>query len=435
MKFAIYTLGCKVNQYETQAMEAELLRRGHVLTAFEGEADVYLINTCTVTAAGDRKSRWAIRRAKQRNRAAVVGVCGCYAQTDPKGVKELGVDLISGTGGHMAFLDRAEELAHCRREERGGISTDLTDCALERRQFELLPAGGLAQRTRAMMKVEDGCVNFCSYCIIPYARGPVRSMPLAQAVTQAALLAREGYGEVVLTGIELSSWGQDFVEKPSLAELVEGVAKAAPSLRIRLGSLEPRTVTQEFSKRMATLSNLCPHFHLSLQSGCDAVLARMNRRYDTQGYRESVALLRQYFDQPAITTDVIVGFPGESEEEFEQTLAFVREMAFSALHIFPYSRRADTPAAAMEGQCLQGVKEERANRARVVAEELERAYLAAHVGKTVEVLFENPRNNQWLGHTKNYLEVALTGGENLHNCVKTVALTGVQGCRLTGELV
>ena len=277
MRFAIYTLGCKVNQYETQALERELLRRGHVLVPFEDRADAYIVNTCTVTAVSDKKSRGAIRRAKKENPAAVVGVCGCYAQTDPAAVERLGVDLVSGTGDRLAFLDALEALA-CARQAGPQV---LVDDVMGHRSFERLPAGGLAGRTRAMLKVEDGCVNFCSYCIIPSARGPVRSLPLADAAEEARRLAAEGYREIVLTGIEISSWGRDLAGRPGPIELIEAVCAAAPGLRVRLGSLEPRTITADFCRRAAALPNLCPHFHLSLQSGCDATLRRMNRKYDT----------------------------------------------------------------------------------------------------------------------------------------------------------
>ena len=286
MRVAIYTLGCKVNQYETQAMEQELRRRGHELVDFEDSADAYIVNTCSVTAVSDKKSRQMIRRAKRRSPNAVVAACGCYIQTHTDEAKGLGIDLIGGTGGRMAFLDLLEQ------EVRDRTPRVAVDDSLRRRDFEVLPAGGMAARTRAMLKVEDGCVNFCTYCIIPYARGPVRSLPLAEAVAQARQLQAEGYRELVFTGIEISSWGRDLHDGSSLIDLVEAVAAAAPRLRLRLGSLEPRTVTEDFCRRAAALPNLCPHFHLSLQSGCDATLRRMNRRYDTARFRESVRLLR-----------------------------------------------------------------------------------------------------------------------------------------------
>ena len=436
MKIAIYTLGCKVNQYETQAIETELTLRGHALVPFEGPADAYIINTCTVTAVSDHKSRQAIRRCRKYNPAAVVGVCGCYAQTDPQAVAALGVDLVSGTAGRLPFLDDLERLAAARTAASSDGPEPLVTVGniMSQRSFEELPAGGLAGRTRAMLKVEDGCVNFCSYCIIPYARGPVRSLPLADAAGQARRLAEEGYRELVLTGIEISSWGQDFRDGTSLIDLIEAICAAAPGCRVRLGSLEPRTITAGFCRRAAALPNLCDHFHLSMQSGCDATLKRMNRKYDSARYYESVSLLREFFDRPGITTDLIVGFPGETEEEFEATLAFLRRCAFSAMHIFPYSRREGTPGAKMPGQVLRAVKEERARRARAVAEELRRRYLEEQVGRTLSVLFEEEKDGLWRGHAPNYTEVTVSG-QGLHNVERPVRITGVSGERLTGEPV
>ena len=428
MKIAICTLGCKVNQYETQAMEQELLRRGHELADFEADADAYIINTCTVTAVSDKKCRNIIRRAKKQTPKAVVAVCGCYAQTDPEAVAALGVDVVSGSAGRMAFLDHLEAQLQNRRKQIVEV-----DEALRRREFERLPAGGQAGRTRAMLKVEDGCVNICSYCIIPYARGPIRSLPLDEAVEQAKALAAEGYREIVLTGIEISSWGHDLRNGQTLADLIEAVCLAAPDLRVRLGSLEPRTITENFCRRVSALPNLCPHFHLSLQSGCDATLKRMNRKYDSERYYESVELLRVYFENPAITTDLIVGFPQESEEEFEQTLAFIRKCAFSSMHIFPYSRRPGTPAASMEGQIQKAVQEERAHRAACVAEEMEQNYLAELIGSVLPVLFEEEKNGLWQGHAPNYVAVRAQG-DDLHNCLRNVRVTTVDGGMLVGEI-
>ena len=427
MRTAIYTLGCKVNQYETQAMEAELTRRGHTLVPFDGEADAYIINTCTVTAVSDKKSRQMIRQARKRSPHAIVAVCGCYAQTDPQAVEELEVDLVMGTNDRMGFLDRLEALI-----PDGGQVVDVDD-ALRRRTFERLPAGGLEGRTRAMLKVEDGCVNFCTYCIIPYARGPIRSLPADEAAAQAAKLADEGYKELVLTGIEISSWGRDLEGKPELMDLIEAVCAAAPNCRVRLGSLEPRTITEDFCRRGAAIPNLCPHFHLSMQSGCDSVLKRMNRKYDTERYYESVRLLREYFDRPGITTDLIVGFPGETEEEFAQTLEFVQKCAFSAMHIFPYSRRTGTPAAAMAGQCSNAVKEDRAHRAGEVARQLHQTWLESWVGHTLPVLFEEEKEGLWRGHAPNYTEV-FAPGEGLHNVMKEVEITEVYGESLKGRV-
>ncbi len=428
MKIAICTLGCKVNQYETQAMEGELRARGHQLTAFDGPADAYIINTCTVTAVSDKKCRNIIRRAKKQAPHAVVAVCGCYAQTDPQAVAELGVDLISGTGDRMAFLDRLEGLlAH---QDTPVVEVDR---ALARREFERLPAGGMEGRTRAYLKVEDGCVNFCSYCIIPYARGPIRSLPLEEAVAQARALAQEGYRELVLTGIEISSWGHDLKEGLTLIDLVEHLCQAVPALRVRLGSLEPRTITEDFCQRAAALPTLCPHFHLSMQSGCDATLKRMNRKYDSTRYLQSVDLLRTYFHNPAITTDLIVGFPQETEEEFAQTLAFLWKCAFSSMHIFPYSRRPGTPAADMEHQVPQADKEARAQKAAEVAAQMEQAYLSGLVGQLLPVLFEEEKDGLWQGHAPNYVRVR-AAGENLHNQLRNVRITAVEHNALLGTL-
>ena len=475
MRVAIYTLGCKVNQYETQALENELTSRGHTLVPLEGPCDAYIVNTCTVTAVSDKKSRSAIRRARRENPAAVVGVCGCYAQTDPAAVKALGVDLISGTGDRLGFLDALEKLAEdkmtqvthgdgsfassaaqtitlpltCDMKESSPCAARaprvLVDDIMTHRAFEHLSAGGMEGRTRAMLKVEDGCVNFCSYCIIPYARGPVRSLSVEDAVAEVRRLATGGYREIVLTGIEISSWGDKGTvflssdgkrtgEPLSLIDLVEAVCAAAPGLRIRLGSLEPRTITEAFCRRAARLPNLCPHFHLSLQSGCDATLRRMNRKYDCGRYYESVGTLRKFFPDVAVTTDLIVGFPGETEEEFAATLAFIRKCAFASMHIFPYSRRVGTPAAVMDGQIPKAVKDERARTAAAVAADMKHAYLTGLVGRTLPVLFEEKKDNLWRGHAPNYVEV-YARGEELHNQVKLVQVTALCGEGVEGVLM
>ena len=427
MRIAIYTLGCKVNQYETQAMEQELTRRGHEIVPFDGAADAYIVNTCSVTAVSDKKSRQMIRRCRKLNEHAVVAACGCYVQTHSDEAAGLGLDLIAGTGDRMAFLDLLEQAA---REKE---PLTLLDDALRRRAFEVLPAGGMAERTRAMLKVEDGCVNFCTYCIIPYARGPVRSLPKAEAVAQTRRLREEGYRELVITGIEISGWGHDLKNGETLIDLLEAVSDAAGEMRLRLGSLEPRTITEEFCRRAARLPNLCPHFHLSMQSGCDGTLRRMNRKYDTARFYESVSLLRQYFDRPAVTTDLITGFPGETEEEFAQTLAFIEKCGFAAMHIFPYSVRPGTKAAAMPDQCTAAVKERRAARAAETAERMKQAYLRGCVGQTYPVLFEQEKGGLYVGHAPNYCQVGVRG-EDLHNAVRNVKIEAVDGDMLIGEL-
>ena len=426
MRVGIYTLGCKVNQYETQAMEQELLRRGHELVSFESVADAYIVNTCSVTAVSDKKSRQMLRRCRRLNSEAVVAACGCYVQTHADEAATLDVDIVAGTNDHMAFLDLVEQAAEEKRRYT------LLDDALRRRQFEVLAPGGQEGRTRAMLKVEDGCTNFCTYCIIPYARGPVRSLPMDLACEQVAQLRKEGYREIVITGIEISSYGRDLAGDVSLIDLLEAISPVAGEMRLRLGSLEPRTITEDFCRRAAKLPNLCPHFHLSLQSGCDATLKRMNRKYDSARYYESVRLLKAYFDGVAVTTDLIVGFPEETEEEFLETLAFIRRCGFAQMHIFPYSVRPGTKAAAMR-QLTSAVKEKRAARAAEVAEEMHKEYLQSCVGKVFPVLFEQEKEGRFAGHAPNYMEV-LALGEGLHNEVRNVEITAVENGSLVGEI-
>ena len=427
MKFAFYTLGCKTNQYETQAMEHLLLEKGHEIGSFEEACDGYVINTCSVTAVADKKNRAVIRRCRRDNPQAVIAVCGCYSQHDPDAVRALGIDVIGGSGQRQAFVEMLLDAAGEKRHE------EQLDNALGRREFECLPAGGLEERTRAMLKVQDGCVNFCTYCIIPYTRGPIRSAPLEVAVAQAKELAVRGYREIVLTGIEIAGWGQDQPGKPELALLVEEICKAVPDLRIRLGSLEPRVVTEDFCRRLSVFSNLCPQFHLSMQSGSDTVLSRMKRKYDTARYYQSVELLRKFFPECAVTTDMIVAFPGETEEEFTESLAFIRKCAFADMHIFPYSRRPGTPADKMPGQHNNATKEARSRAAIALAEEMSRAYREGFVGRTLEVLFEEREGEFYTGHAPNYIKV-YARGENLHNEIRTVTVLEVYRDGVLAEL-
>ena len=418
MKFAFYTLGCKTNQYETQAMERLLEALGHEIGHFDEVCDAYVINTCSVTAVADKKNRAVIRRCRRDNPNAVIGVCGCYSQHAPEAVRELGIDVIGGSGGRQEFVDLLLAALKTRAHQ------EKLDNALRRREFEVLPAGGLEERTRAMLKVQDGCVNFCSYCIIPYTRGPIRSAPLELAVEQAKELAERGYREIVVTGIEIASWGADLPGKPEVTALIEAVCNAVPDLRVRLGSLEPRIVTAAFCEMLRKLPNLCPQFHLSMQSGCDTVLQRMKRKYDTARYYESVSLLNTYFPGCAVTTDMIVAFPGETEEEFRQSLEFIRKCGFADMHIFPYSRRPGTPADKMPGQHNNATKEERSRAAIAVAEEMSRAYRENLIGTKLEVLFEEKDGAYFTGHAPNYVKVYMEG-EGLHNVLRTVTVTEV----------
>ena len=418
MKIAFYTLGCKTNQYETQAMERLLVSMGHEIGTFETSCDAYVINTCSVTAVADKKNRAIIRRCRRSYPDAVIGVCGCYSQHDAEAVRALGADVIGGSGQRQQFVDMLLAAAATKQKQES------LDVALRRREFEILPAGGLEERTRAMLKVQDGCVNFCTYCIIPYTRGPIRSAPVELAVEQARELEQRGYREIVITGIEIASWGADLPGKPEVTTLIEAICLAVPDLRVRLGSLEPRIVTQDFCERLCKLPNLCPQFHLSMQSGCDTVLQRMKRKYGTARYYESVCLLNTYFPGCAVTTDMIVAFPGETEEEFAASLAFIRKCGFADMHIFPYSRRPGTPADKMPGQHNNAVKEARSRAAIAVAEEMSRAYRENLVGKQLEVLFEE-RDGAWFtGHAPNYVKV-YAEGENLHNEIRTVTVTGL----------
>ena len=428
MKFAFYTLGCKTNQYETQAMEQLLVRAGHQIGRWDEACDGYIINTCSVTAVADKKNRAVIRRCRKQNPDAIIAVCGCYSQHAPEAMELLGVDLVGGSAQREKFVALLLETTQTRQKQQ-----DL-DIALRRREFEILPAGGLSERTRAMLKVQDGCVNFCSYCIIPYTRGPVRSAPLETAVAQAEELARRGYREIVITGIEIASWGVDLPGKLGPEVLFEAVCRAVSQCRVRLGSLEPRIVTREFCEKMAKLPNLCPQFHLSMQSGCDTVLARMKRKYDTARYYESVALLQAFFPGCAVTTDMIVAFPGETEEEFAESLAFIQKCGFADMHIFPYSRRPGTPADKMPGQHDNETKERRSRAAIAVAAELSRAYRENMVGSTQQVLFEEKEDGYFTGHAPNYMKVYVAG-EDLHNEVRPVTVTGLYKDGLLGKIV
>ena len=429
MKFSFYTLGCKVNQYETQAMQQMLLSHGHTLGEFDEPCDGYIVNSCTVTAVSDKKTRNAIRRAQKLNPDAAVGVCGCYAQSAPDEVRALGVDVMVGTADREAFVLQMEQAAQDKKNHAHWEKVAPSNLP---RAFEQLPAGGLAARTRALLKIEDGCNNFCTYCIIPYARGRVRSMPLEAAVEETKKLAREGYREIVVNGIEISSWGWEWKNGSRLSALLLAICQAAPEVRIRLGSLEPRTIDEDFCKTLSVCKNLCPQFHLSLQSGSDTVLKRMNRKYDTARYMESCDLLRQYFDDPAITTDLITGFPEETEEEFAETLDFIARVGFAEMHVFPYSIRPGTKAAEMQ-QVDMSVREKRAARAAAVAKEMHEAYLTSCVGKTFPVLFERDRKGGSAGHAPNYMEVSVAR-EGLHNQVKNVKITAVDGGSLRGNL-
>lgn len=427
MKYIISTLGCKVNQYETQAMEGFLNERGFE-RAVPGEiADAVIVNTCAVTAESGRKSRQTIRRLRDENPGAVLAVCGCYSQIEPDAVQEIGADVIFGAADREKLVDAVVKA--CRE----GEGTRDIDEPFKRREIERLPAGAVDHRTRAMLKIQDGCVNFCTYCIIPYTRGRLRSLPCDEAAAEAARLASEGYREIVLTGIEVASYGVDLPGKPGLADVIEAVAAACGDMRIRLGSLEPTVITEDFCKRLAATGKVCRHFHLSLQSGCDRTLKAMNRKYDTATFFEKTELLRKYFPGCALTGDLITGFPGETDADDAATSAFLWKCRFAAMHVFPYSRRPGTPADEMPDQCPKKVKEQRAHEQQRLCDSMHRDFLRSCVGQTLPVLFESEEDGFCTGHSDTYMPVKVKGtglrGE-LHN----VAITEVSGDTLCGTI-
>ena len=430
MKLLFVSLGCDKNLVDSEEMLGLLTGNGFEIVDDETEAEAIVVNTCCfINDAKEESVNTILEMAeyKKTGSCKVLVVTGCMAQRYKNEIIEEvpEVDAVLGTTSYGDILKAIREAMEGKHFQE---FKDI-DYLPEKLGKRVLTTGGHF----GYLKIAEGCDKHCTYCIIPYARGPVRSLSLEQAVEQTRQLAEEGYREIVLTGIEISSWGHDFKNGQSLIDLLEALSAAAPEVRLRLGSLEPRTVTEDFCRRAAALPNLCPQFHLSMQSGCDATLKRMNRKYDTARYLESVELLNRWFDRPAVTTDLITGFPEETEEEFAQTLDFIRKCCFAQMHIFPYSIRPGTPAAKME-QVPKAVKEERARRAAAVAEEMHRSYLEGCVGRTYPVLFEQPKNGKFFGHAPNYMEVLVDGAE-LHNALKNVRIIDVDGEALLGEIV
>lgn len=428
MKYKTVTLGCKVNQFETQALEAILRSRGFTPAESEESADVVIVNTCAVTAESGRKSRQAIRKLAGENPEALVAVCGCYSQLSTADAEELGADVIHGSGDKERFADDIQKAL------AGKSRIEWRDNPFERRVMEDLPAGAVDGRTRAMLKIQDGCTNFCAYCIIPYTRGRVRSLPPERCAEQAGILAEQGFRELVITGIEIASYGRDLEPRRSLADAIEAAASKSGDMRIRLGSLEPTVITDDFCRRISATGKVCPHFHLSLQSGCNEILRRMNRKYDTARFYESVCLLRQHFPDCGITADLIVGFPGETEENHSETLEFIKKCGFSSMHIFPYSKRPGTKAAQMEGQIPNAVKARRAAEAQRLASAMEDEFLNSCIGKEFQVLFETDKDGMSVGHAANYAQVCVHNGR-LHNIVENVKIIGIINKMLVGKLV
>ena len=429
-KAALHNLGCKVNAYETEAMQHLLEEAGYEIVPFTQKADVYVINTCSVTNMADRKSRQMLHKAKKNNPDSIVVATGCYVQTSEKEVlNDLSVDIVIGN-------DRKHDLVRLLEEySLDSVNDTVDDINDGKHDFEELFIDQTKEHTRAFIKVQDGCNQFCSYCIIPYARGRVRSRRFENVIAEVERLAANGFKEVVLTGIHLSSYGVDFEEATGLLELIQAVNAVKGIERIRLGSLEPKIVTEHFASELSKLDKICPHFHLSLQSGCDATLKRMNRKYTTKEYERGCELLRKYFVHPAITTDVIVGFPGETEEEFEQTKAYLEHIHFYEMHIFKYSKRKGTRAAVMPDQIDEQIKAVRSEKLIALGHDMSKEFRKFYIGKNEEVLFEEKAvigdKEYFVGYTKEYVKVAKETDENLENQIVSGRISGM----LTDEIL
>lgn len=426
---ALHNLGCKVNSYEMDVVQQKLQEKGYKIVPFDTKADIYIVNTCSVTNIADRKSRQMLHRAKKCNPDAVVVAMGCYVQAGKAdALLDDCIDLAIGNNRkkdiveilEAYFAEKEEEEAGCFMSSKTLNHSTIIDIA-HTKEYEEMTLQRTADHTRAYIKIQDGCNQFCTYCIIPYARGRVRSRNMQDIITEIRGLAEAGYQEVVLTGIHISSYGLDVDGQSHLSELICSIHEIDGIRRIRLGSLEPRIVTEEFAKRLAQLPKVCPHFHLSLQSGCDKILKAMNRRYDTKEFTEKVLLLRSCFDNPAITTDVIVGFPGESEEDFETTRDYLSHLALFEMHIFPYSKREGTRAASMRGQLSEAVKKERSRKLFELEREQSERFRKSFLGREVEILFEEEKEIDgkrcYVGHTREYVKAAVFTGEDLCNVI------------------
>ncbi|MBR5994248.1 MAG: tRNA (N(6)-L-threonylcarbamoyladenosine(37)-C(2))-methylthiotransferase MtaB [Lachnospiraceae bacterium] len=423
---AFHSLGCKVNSYETDIMQQKFTENGFRVVPFTQKADVYVINTCTVTNIADRKSRQMLHRAKAMNPDAIVIATGCYVQTDTEGVlKDASVDIAIGNNEKSRIIEILQEYAS--KQKKTSSILDIMHTS----EYESMMLTETAERTRAYIKIQDGCNQFCTYCLIPFARGPVRSRAKEEILEEIKALAIKGYNEFVLTGIHVSSYGvtrPGHLEENRLAELLEDINAMPEVHRIRLSSLEPRVMTEEFVQRISALKKLCPHFHLSLQSGCNETLKRMNRHYTCEEFLAGVSLLRKYFDDPAITTDVIVGFPGETDEEFDKSLKFAETVGFYEMHIFKYSKRKGTVAEKMPGQVSGVIKDARSDKMEALEHEMSVAFRKRHIGKSYSILFEEEKTidgkKYYIGHTPEYIKVATASDADLSDKIETRTLTG-----------
>ncbi len=428
-KIAFITLGCKVNMYDTEAMMELFVEKGYKIVEFDDYADIYIINTCTVTNFGDKKSRQMIRRARRRNPNAIVAASGCYAQVAPEKVADIeGINIVIGT------KDRSKVVEIIESYKGGSVLNAVTDIKGER-EFEPLKISRLKGRTRAYIKIQEGCNRYCTYCIIPYARGPVRSRKPEDVISEVKTLAKNGFKEIVLTGIHVASYGLD-LGNITLCDIIEKVHDVPGIERIRFSSVEPTVITDEFIERIIKLPKVCQHYHLSLQSGCDRTLKAMNRRYSSEEYRNACDKLRKAFPDVAITTDIIVGFPNESEEDFKESYDFAKSVKLSKIHVFPYSPKAGTPAADMKGQIPPDVKNKRSEEMIALSNSLNREFMARYTGGETEVLFEREEKGYYEGHTSNYIKVLVKSDENLTNRILRVKLKEiVTEETMMGELI
>lgn len=428
-KVALYTLGCRVNQYETEAMAETFIKKGYEAVDFEDYADVYVINTCTVTNMGDRKSRQMIRKAKRKNPDSIIAVAGCYAQVSPDEAAAIeGVDVVVGTSDKGRIADLVEEY------EKNKKKIKMVENIMNVREFEELQIDEYQDRTRAFLKIQDGCDRYCSYCLIPFARGPVRSRKPENIINEVIKLADKGFKEVILSGIHVASYGKD-IGDVTLLDVIKDINEIDGIERIRIGSVDPTFFTEKVIKEIAKIEKLCPHFHLSLQSGCNETLKRMNRHYTSEEYKATVEGLRQAFPDVSITTDVIVGFPGETDEEFKSTYEFLKDIRLSKMHIFKYSPRKGTRAAQYKEQVPPEVKEQRSKILLELDSELERAFIEKFISRKMDVLFEEMNREISNGYTKNYIKVSVNSEDDISGKIYDVNLTECVGNYAKGYII
>lgn len=437
MKVAFCTLGCKVNQYETNGMMQKFMDKGYEIVDFDEKADIYIINTCTVTNMSDRKSRQMLRQAKKINKDALVVACGCYVQVakdEVKAIKE--IDLVLGTNEKKDIVSYLEDYLDNKKidgnyENKIVAENSITDDVMKNLVYDDFGDVTFTEKTRAVIKVQDGCDRYCTYCLIPYARGRIRSRKPESVISEVTKIAQNGIKEVVITGIHVASYGRDFESKYELIDLLEEINKVPGIERVRLGSIEPLLISEEFMERFSKLDKMCHHFHLSLQSGCDETLKRMNRRYSCAEFKEIVDRIRKYFSDAILTTDVIVGFPGETDEEFNKTVEFLRNIKFYKMHIFKYSPRRGTVAEKMKNQVSSEIKDERSKVLLEMSDENEKDYQKSYLGKTVKVLFEEKDGDFYKGHTSNYIMVKAKSKDDLSGKILDVKLESLDEPNLT----